>query len=990
MDEHRRDIAEVDLPDLPPNDDIPEESDNITGSDNQPNTFDPPARIAARFFRPSANRRKSSATSSRRNSLSSTHSAQSNSSYRAACRNNHVAQYLRRASILESRKARLAAREAHAEQVRIRAMLAKTAPRLSNSEERALAAQQAREKHLAHVAATCAEEVKRAKRIAEEMKERRAAEEERYRVEMEEKLAEAERRRLEYKRNNVRRPRTASTPPSADIKKSIIRATSQLDREAAVKCLQRAWRTRQRRIILEAFTGLGLSIDRVRDSTITDIKATLCDETVLRITTKLLHLLGIQSPEDRGQDPQAKTRTFLTAYLILGHPTEVMTQDGDQEHDVIQKARDLIISFEAALSKVASDNRYEPSATLLQAFHLSHSAYETTFADWKAKDKTILIEQLVQDFVGLDAIWQTVKNDTDGRVADDYQHAIRENQVQLFARLRKLAGHERAAQLIRKGIVESRRQKQTQRRKPIGDVRPRGANAEKIHPNLNIDSSPSSSAEPLTEFSPTSPVPEDVEGKRLSQLPLSQYFSSTMPSNRVVTHELVIDKDYRIDNSSQSQYREEMNRKICTLMRDAFDKGQGDKWTVATAAHVRHKLLNLLAGSRGQGSMYQLISDTLDPELIQRQCSQGVFSYQSFFNFMGTILPKLCAPVRDEEVKAVAEDLRQFGNLEEMIEKLFKVFHLIDVLSLDYSNFLLSNVAPKLIKEAPEYERRQFAKDLSDGKITLQKTRQWWNNASVNAITEADRLNPDYRPTSQKIYARGLVDLAICTSPLRDTDVPETLELDKARLARMRDHSLRIAVIGSILLGAKNLLKRDVRSQWRTEANRMWDVLRLPTSYADDNTAVRLLSIIDTAHALPPATRAQLQSTITRLLAQAAHAGRLTDPVAKVLFARLKQHVFGRVGAASSGERVKAVSTASESLATAGLPEFGAAVGGMVQLLGRVSDADREAHGAWYELIAAENEKRGEEQEEIDQQHVEQAQSVEMQRTGELPRAPVE
>src|SRR5277367_623684 len=151
---------------------------NYTDDDNR--IFTPPPRIAARFYKPTNNRRKSSAASSRRNSISSAHSHQSlasNRSYHGGPQSNHVAQHLRRASIIESRKARLADRAAHAEKVRLRAALAKAAPRsTNNSEERALAAQQAREKNLAEIVASCAEEVKRAKGIAESMKEKREAE----------------------------------------------------------------------------------------------------------------------------------------------------------------------------------------------------------------------------------------------------------------------------------------------------------------------------------------------------------------------------------------------------------------------------------------------------------------------------------------------------------------------------------------------------------------------------------------------------------------------------------------------------------------------------------------------------------------------------------------------------------------------------------------------------------------------------------------------
>jgi hypothetical protein len=970
--------VEVDLPDMP-NDDIPEESETPTPNDS----FDPPSRIASRFARATAaGRRKSSAASSRRNSLSSTHSVQSNSSYGAACRSNHVAQYLRRASILEGRKARLAAREAHAEQVRLRAALAKSAPRGSNSEERALAARVAREKKLAQVAAACAEEVRRAKRVAEEMKERRAAEEERYRVEMEGKLAEAERRRAEYKRG--RRPRTASASAASPGKAP---RPKPVDRESAVRCIQRAWRRRRRRVVFDNFVALGLSIDKVTVASFGDVSSLLCDDDILATTTRVLELLGVQICE-KELDPQATTRTFLTAYLILGHPNDVLSSGGEQEQDLMQKAKELIINFEQILSKPMS-----PPATLVQAFSYAHSAYVTAFADWKAEDRTLVVDLLVQDFVNLDAIWQSVKDDTAGGVADDYRDAIRENQVRLLARLQKLAGQDRANGLIRRAIRLSRQQRRIQKRKPT----------------TGVDARPRPAAELATpvegpELAQAAPQSDRVQVKNISA-----YFS-VMPSNRVLTHELAIDKDYRVDAGPSTRLRDEMHRKICASMREAFERGHGDQWTVATAENVRTKLLQLLVGSNGHGSMYQLISETLDPELIARQCAQGVFSYRSFFAFMATVLPKLCAPVRDPEVKALAEDLQAYGSLDEMIEKLFRVFHMIDVLALDYSNFLLANVAPRLVRSAPTYEQACFRKDVEEGRVTLVRTRRWWNNATVNALTDASSSSSaaavastgapaGRRPTMAQIYARGLADLALAPAPLADDDVPETLELDRARIAAARDAAARIAVVGAVLLGAKNLLKRDVRQPWRAEAARMLEILRgagfgvgeagassaaaSPSSgpaasssasssassaaapaAAGADAAARLLAALESAHALPPATRATLASTIARLLGHSGSSGggggasRLStaDPVARLLHARLKAHVLARLAAAQDSERAraKAAGGAGASLAGAGLTEFAAEVGALVDGLGRVAELDRLSHGVWYEEIAGE------------------------------------
>lgn len=917
--------------------------------------FAPPPRIAARFYRTANSRRKSSAASSRRNSLSSTHSHTSNRSYRGSnCQNHHVAQHLRRASILESRKARLADRAAHAEQVRLRAALAKATPRTSNSEERALAAQQARERHLAQVAASCAEEVRRAKKIAEENKERKAAEERRYRFEMEERLAEAEKRRLEYKRN-MRRPRTASSP-THDSKKSVPQPA--LTPEVAATRIQTTWRARLRKKIVDGWSELGLSIDRIHDTSFEDITVLLAEEKVLGATEKIMALFGLLSGADT-TSMKTSVRTFLSAYLILGHPAQVLSRDGDQEQDLITKAKDLVISFESGLSKLTTTNHHMPSPTRIETVLLAHGAFVSALSDWKARDSSTLVETMIASFVSLDAIWQSVKDDTIDEVANEYKHGIRDNQTILLCRIKKLAGPDRALSMIKKAIRESRRSRP--RKKPAGEV---------ARPRVAIEASESSLTDEemaiqnavASQLTDTD-APPSAEGAQASSL--SKVFT-VVPDNRVLVHELSIDKEFRVDASPTADLRDALNRQLCDSMRKGFEEGEGALWTIAMAENIRAKLLRLL---KPGNSMHTLISETLDLDHINRQCTQGVFSYDKFFDFIASILPKLCAPFRDAEVNALAEELKEEGSLSEMVDKLFKLLHVIDLLSLDYSNFLLASAAPTLIKEAAGYEQRTFADDLESGRITLQRTRRWWRSAAVNMHTEADRRdpwnepNPINRPTPQKIYARGLVDLAIATSSLRDSELPETLELDRARISRIRTDILRITTIGGILLTAKNLLKRDVRSQWKHEASRVWESLK--DGYLKDSaTPSKILSLLESSHPMPPATRAQLSSTITRLLTQA-ESGKLSDPVMKVLFQRLKTHIFNRVSASSSRERVKAVSTATETLATTGLPEFVTQVGEIVDQLSKVGEVDRKAHGKWYEELAEEMERLGADGEEL-------------------------
>ncbi|KAI7199766.1 Tcp11-domain-containing protein [Hortaea werneckii] len=990
-------------------------SDTPSPGDGQ--VYAPPAHLAARFYRNRAGlRRKSSATSSRRNSLSSaqSHTSSRRSASIAGCQSHYVAQHLRRASIIESRKARLADRAAHAEQVRLRAALAKATPRGSDSksEERALAAQIAKEKYLAKVAAACAEEVARAKRIAEEVKERKLAEETRQRLEMEERHAEAEKRRQEYQRNlqarRARRAESADNPKklavvdeiSDDVfseeavlddedPEPVLPPTKQpLDDETAAYRIQRAWRLSRRRGVVSAFTKLDLNTSR--ETTFDDMTTLLADSNVVAAATGLLTQLGLQTPHD--ENAALNTRTFLSAFLMVAHPAAVLTNvNGAQEQDVLSKATDLLANFENTLSRLADWNSWSPSATQLETLSQSYSSYTSAFAAWRLQDSSVLIEGMVASFVELDAIWQTVKDDSRGEVASDYAQGIRDNQVMLLSRIRKLAGADRADVLIKKAIRESRKRKP--KRRNAAEVRPRGVEPSQHEPESGASGG---AADVPVELDDSGDAHAERAAENTSDV--TKKLFTPMPSNRVLTHELAIDKDYRLaDSTETAALREDLYRSICSAMRQGFEDGSGGLWTLSAAENVREKLLRML---KPGNSMHTLISETLDLENISRQCQAGIFSYQGFFEFMANVLPKLCAPFRDQEIAALAAELQQTSSdlgeaeqIDAMINKLFKVLRAVDLLSLDYTNFMIMNAAPMLIKEAAGYERRAFEQDLRNGKIDLSNTRRWWRTSLDQLNAEADRRDPEGlrldRPKSNKVYAHGLVSLALDQSPhtlLEDHQWPETLHLDVERFSALKQQAVRATVIGAILLTAKNLLKRDVRAQWNQQAGRMWALLSQEPFVSDSNnnndtasgadttpsTADKAFAILETANNMPPATKLQVQNTIARFFAQAASASasssslsssssnnstpssgtttpRFTDPVLKVLFHRLRTHLLSRLSATTSAERVRAASSANENLTSIGLGELSQHVAAMVDVLERVRRVDWEAHGFVYE-----------------------------------------
>ena len=896
----------------------------MTSDGESPGIYNPPAHIAARIYKTRSYQRKSSAASSRRNSMTSHHSSRSGRSAHGGPQSTHVAQHLRRASIIENRKAKAADRNAHAEQVRLRAALNKAAPRVAtDSEERALAAQQARERLLAQVKANCAAEVKRSKRVAEELRERRAAEHLKLKEDMEERHAQAEKRRALLEQSQ-RRPRAATQPSPEDstsTKQHRGYVWKPRNEYEATVIIQKAWRVRCRRSAIARFLQLGLTVEAVQKASFEEIGDRLSQEEVILSATRLIRAFGLSNPSDDSVQEKAPVRTFLSVFLILGHPTQVLSKEGEEEKDLIGRAQELLVQLNQAIEPLPKESATATPGAFTDLTE-AYASFKTAFAAWRSQDSSFMISNMVAQFVELDAIWQTVKDDAAGEVAADYKEGIRNNQTLVVARLKKLAGPDRAAKLIKEAIRKSRKTK-TQK-KPTADTKPRVA----------ADTSDSNTT-PLIVVDNSTEDAHTASDERIAAIEKLQS-SSLVPDNRIIVHELEINREWKIDIEQKEAQRDEIIEVTTKQLQQGLNAGLAETWLPALAESIQQKLSNMLPPGKSTDTM---VKEVLDPQMVSQQVKNGSFSYQNFFNFMNSLLPKLCAPVRDPEVKALAQ-----SPSEDPVQQLARLYFLVELLVLDMLNFQLISLAPQLLKESVGYESSAFGKAL-DGRFP-DRTLSWWEQSTTSAQEEASRRNSESsqaRLTPSKIYMQGLVDLAITTTKPPEAEIPETLELDRQRLTRIRSDMLRLVTVSSILLNAKNLLRRDTRSLWKAEAARMWDL-----SYSSAPSA--FVAIVESRYALPPTTKQQLTTFVTRVLGEARE-GRSNHPVMKVLLKKVRAHVLARLSAVSSEERIRASTTAAEMLGSGGMPEFVGRIGEVVVELGRVADVDREAHGVWYDRI---------------------------------------
>ena len=885
----------------------------------------------------------------------------SNVSCHGGPRSTHIAQHLRRASIIESRKQRLADRAAHAEQVRLRAAAAKNAPRVSHSEERALAAQAAREKLLAEIAARCEEEVRRAKKVAEETKEKKAAEQARMQEQLAEKFADAARRRSVYQ-NSVRRPRTTSL--AAVEEKKISPATlRKLGKTAAAKVIQRAWRQHRTRRAYLDFRALSLDLTQISSLTFEEATKLIAEDRTIKATGKLLQLLGMtQAGAEQGLDRGA-VRVFLSGYMILAHPMQALSYGGGQENEqeLMTKAKALIEPFEIHVQDVLQSTAEGTTCSVTrEALGFAFNEFTSAFDAWKSQDRSVLIDVMVNSFVNLDLIIQSTKDDREGLVADDYLQAVRTEQVKLLARLKRLAGPEQALNKVRQAVRKARKQRAVEQRQKSEQNVPRATTPNTEMMDVQTPLTPPMTPQPTHRRTPSAPQSFIT---RLGQT------MTVLPPNREIAHEMQINGTFEVQQQPWTESRRHFMDALRASMRVSMQHGGiqvAASWSYSMTVLIREKLMNLISQRH---PLHDRMDQYLDPKLIEQQSRNGVFSYNEFFSTVGAMTAQICSPGRDEAVRAFSSDTES-----DTIDRLFNLIDIVDLMTLDHINFQFRMASKQVIEHGHEHEHKMFEQDLQNGVHSLDCTRRWWRGAR-SILTSP-------QPTGQTTYARALTDLVLQNTHLTFEQVPETLQIDYIRLLQLRAKAFQMVAFSSILLTTKLRLQRNRESLWTSDAERLMSLDLLQTA------PQRIVSVIESSHQMPGPTKQGLLDFASRVFPAAVAATRnatnaeqdrlaciqeqrawnpsatacdrisrddtFTEQIATFVLKSLREHVFQRLAAASTAEKVRATTSAAQVLARAGMPEFVGQVGDMVDMLERIRNVDLKAHEKWYDQVAAE------------------------------------
>jgi hypothetical protein len=138
-----------------------------------------------------------------------------------------------------------------------------------------------------------------------------------------------EQRRLSVKR--IRQRTSSSVADGSSGKAPAAAVDEKAKREEAASILQAAWRLQKYRQLVAEMARRKLSLGNLRETSFSDLVHKIQEPSTIKAMARFLLGIKAVSPESSSIDFKNPARVFLSAYVIVGHPNEIIHSNGPAE-----------------------------------------------------------------------------------------------------------------------------------------------------------------------------------------------------------------------------------------------------------------------------------------------------------------------------------------------------------------------------------------------------------------------------------------------------------------------------------------------------------------------------------------------------------------------------------------------------------------------------------------------------------------------------------
>lgn len=138
------------------------------------------------------------------------------------------------------------------------------------------------------------------------------------------------------------------------------------------------------------------------------------------------------------------------------------------------------------------------------------------------------------------------------------------------------------------------------------------------------------------------------------------------------------------------------------------------------------------------------LDEGLNVQLLMQEFNRGVADLEKLASWLSGVLKRHCAPMRDEWVDEMYNELSR-GNrnndMTELVKGMRTLLNILEAMKLDVANHQIRCLRPILIEDTVPFEQKFFVKKIQTGKLNLAAAKEWYQGAQLAAAREGMDAN---------------------------------------------------------------------------------------------------------------------------------------------------------------------------------------------------------------------------------------------------------
>lgn len=271
-------------------------------------------------------------------------------------------------------------------------------------------------------------------------------------------------------------------------------------------------------------------------------------------------------------------------------------------------------------------------------------------------------------------------------------------------------------------------------------------------------------------------------------------------SNLSLSHEITVNPNFRLEMNSIPQdslwklVRDNVHKAFWDILESELNDDPPEyEQAIKLLEEIREILLSFLIP--GSNRMRTQITEVLDMDLIRQQADNNAVDIQGLASYIISTMGKLCAPVRDEEIKKLREST---DNIVTLFREIFRV---LDLMKVDMVNLTINNLRAELHRNGVEYERATFQSILDKTPSALEHTTSWIKSALEELqLAAVPAQSKGQRAALGPFQVINTAFLCLLTWDYSERPLPETLMTDEMRLREIQWQLQQVQAVNEVLL----------------------------------------------------------------------------------------------------------------------------------------------------------------------------------------------